>query len=202
MRHRAGPRRICRAAAALLIAGAGLLLPAPARSEILINPQGWKFPNIITAAKEVIRVSDRTPLIEGKETILRGYRKSDGTHFMTYEIEGRVFGVQIDTNGKPPFEYSIMDTDGDGKFESKIVADKDSQDRAYVPQWIVDYYYSVHTDLKPPDAMAGNPGKASKAPAPSLRSVPPPAEPAAAAAPAPAAKASPPPPEALKQPNP
>src|SRR6266496_3197726 len=57
------------------------------------NPQGWKFPNIVTSAKEIIRVSDRTPLIPGKETILKGYRKMDGTHFMTYEIEGRVFGV-------------------------------------------------------------------------------------------------------------
>jgi hypothetical protein len=196
------PRRTRRAAAAALVAGAALLLPLPVRSEIVINPQGWKFPNIITAAKEVIRVSDRTPIIEGKETILRGYRKSDGTHFMTYEIEGRVFGVQIDTNGKPPFEYSIMDADGDGKFETKLIGSKDSQDRAYVPQWIIDYYYSVHTDLKPPDAKAGSPGKTARAPAPSLKSVPPPTGPAAAAGSAPAAKPSPPPPEALKQANP
>jgi len=198
----AKPRRSRRAAAAALVAGAALWLPVPARAEIIINKQGWKFPNIITAAKEVIRVSDRTPLIEGKETILRGYRKSDGTHFMTYEIEGRVFGVQIDTNGKPPFEYSIMDTDGDGTFETKIVASKDSQDRAYVPQWIIDYYYSVHTDLKPPAGKVEGAGKAAKAVAPSLRSAPPPTGPAAAAAPTPAARPSPPPAEALKQPNP
>jgi len=29
-----------------------------ARAEILYNPQGWKFPNIVTAAKEAIHVSD------------------------------------------------------------------------------------------------------------------------------------------------
>jgi hypothetical protein len=133
---------------------AALLATSIARAEIKINPQGWKFPNIMTSAKEIIRVSDRTPLIPGKETILKGYRKLDGTHFMTYEIEGRVFGVQIDTDGKPPFEYGLMDTDGDGKFETKLLPGKDDKDQGYVPQWAIDYYYSLHPELKKPGAQA------------------------------------------------
>src|SRR6266852_1218866 len=103
-------------------------LASARHAEIQINPQGWKFPNIVTAAKEVIRVSDRTELIPGKETILKGYRKADGTSFMTFEIEGRIFGAVVDTDGKPPFEYGIMDTDGDGKFETKIIYSKDNRD--------------------------------------------------------------------------
>jgi len=142
-----------------------LFAASPARAEIKINPQGWKFPNIMTAAKEVIRVSDRTPQIEGKETILKGYRKADGTHFLTFEIEGRVFGVQIDTDGKPPFEYGIMDTDGDGKFETKITWEKGSKDQAYVPQWVINYYYSRHPELK-------NPSGPPKAAPPQLVEVP------------------------------
>ena len=137
-----GIRRIARAALP-----AALLAVLPARAEILINPQGWTFPNTVTSAKEMIKVSDRTPLIPGKETILKGYRKMDGTRFMTYEIEGRVFGVQIDTNGKAPFEFGIMDTDGDGKFETKLVGGKE---QGYVPQWVIDYYYSKHPELKNP----------------------------------------------------
>src|SRR5437867_3956800 len=97
---------------------AAVAAPAPLRAEIKINPSGWRFPNIVTAEKEHIMVTDRTPVIPGKETINRAYRRADGSHFMTYEIEGRVFGVEIDEDGKPPFEYSIMDTDGDGKFET------------------------------------------------------------------------------------
>ena len=131
-----------------------LLMPGVARADIKINQQGWMFPNIVTSAKEMIRVSDRTPLIAGKETLLKGYRKMDGTHFMTFEIEGRVFGVLIDTNGKAPFEYSIMDTDGDGKFETKFNSRPESKDQGYVPQWIVDYYYSKHPDQKNPSAGA------------------------------------------------
>ena len=159
--------------------------------EIQINPRGWKFPNIITAAKEMIRPSDRTPLIPGKETLLKGYRKADGTRFMTYEIEGRVFGVQIDTDGKPPFEYGIMDTDGDGIFETKIIPDKDTKDQGYVPQWVIDYYYTRHPELK-------KAGPQTRIPPPSLNvSAPPPTGP-----PPPPPKVVVPPPFALQQPNP
>jgi len=179
-----------RTLAGLAVMMAAWLAAGVAFGEIQVNPKGWKFPNIITSAKEMIRVSDRTPLIPGKETILKGYRRADGTRFMTYEIEGRVFGVQIDTDGKFPFEYSIMDTDGDGVFETKILPDKDNKDRGYVPQWVVDYYYSKHPELK-------NATGPVVPPPPSLTTEPPPA-PKPAAPP----KAVKPPPEVLAQPNP
>ena len=157
---------------------------------ILINPQGWKFPNIVTAKKEVIRVSDETALIPGKETLLKGYRKADGTFFLTFEIEGRVFGVEIDTDGKPPFEYGIMDTDGDGKFETKIIHEKGSNDKGYVPQWVVDYYYSKHPELKETSGPV-------KAVPPSLAAAPKPK-----ASPTPLARVLIPPPEIVSQPSP
>ncbi|HEU4403193.1 MAG TPA: hypothetical protein VFT43_13940 [Candidatus Polarisedimenticolia bacterium] len=168
-----------------------LLAAAPAAwAKITVNPRGWKFPNIITAAKEAIRVSDRTPLIPGKETVLKGYRKMDGTFFMTYEIEGRVFGVQIDTDGKPPFEESIMDTDGDGIFETKIVNGPNENDQAYVPKWVIDYYYSLHPELK-------NPSGKIKPPPPRLGVTAPPTP-----APKPKPPAGPPPTEILQEPSP
>ncbi len=185
MRRTIGHPAALVAVAALAVA----LLGPPLLAEVQINPQGWKFPNILTAAKEVIRVSDRTPLIPGKETILKGYRKADGTHFMTFEIEGRIFGVLIDTDGKPPFEYGIMDADGDGKFERKIIYSKGNVDEAWVPQWVVDYYYSRHPELKRPEAQA-------KVPSPSLNVVAPPPKPA------PPPKLVIPPSEVLQRPSP
>jgi len=191
MRHPAGPpkplppgrsgarRAPLHGVLAVLVLSAGWL---PARGEIKINPRGWKFPNIITAAKEVIRISDRTPLVPGKETMLKGYRKADGTRFMTYEIEGRVIGVEIDTDGKPPFEYSIMDADGDGKFETRIDNSKDNTDHAYVPQWAIDHYYAMHPELKDPSGKGKTPG-------PTLRSLMPPPAPT----PTPPPKVGPPP---------
>ena len=132
------------AAAFLVVLGAA----TAARAEILYNPTGWRFPNIITAAKEAITLTDRTPIIPGKETINKGYRRPDGRRVMTYEIEGKVFGAEIDEDGKPPFEYGIMDADGDGKFETKIVYAKGNKDHFYVPQWIIDYYFSLHPEVQ------------------------------------------------------
>jgi len=182
-----GRQRMTSVAAATI---ATVLAVGVVSGEIQINPKGWKFPNIITAAKEMIKVSDRTPLIPGKETILKGYRKADGTHFMTYEIEGRVYGVQIDTDGKFPFEYGIMDTDGDGVFETKLIPDKEGKDQGYVPQWVIDYYFSKHPEMKHP---SGN----VRPPMPSLSTVIPPK-----AKPTPPPKAVKPPPEVQNEPNP
>jgi hypothetical protein len=153
--------------------GLFLLTVDRAGAEIKLNPAGWRFPNIVTSAKEAINVTDRTAQIPGKETINKGYRRGDGTFFMTYEIEGKIFGAEIDEDGKPPFEYSIMDADGDGKFESMIRHTPDNKDRAYVPQWVIDYYFSVH-----PEVQRGPGGEAVP---PSLAPVP---RPKVAAAPA------------------
>jgi hypothetical protein len=161
------------------------------RADILINPQGWRFPNIITSAKEAIQVSDRTPVIPGKETITKGYRRTNGTYFMTYEIEGKIFGVEIDEDGKPPFEFSIMDADGDGKFETKIPHTKGNKDRAYVPQWAIDHYFRLHPEVKP--------GSSGSVPPPTLKPPPPKAGVPAAKVTAPARPVPLPPPD---RPNP
>ncbi len=191
MSHRPPPIRFV-STVFLLSGGLALATAPPALAELLINPQGWRFPNIVTSAKEAIRVSDRTPLIPGKETITKGYRKADGTRFMTYEIEGKIFGVEIDTDGKPPFEFSIMDTDGDGKFETKIIHGPENTDRAYVPQWVIDYYYSVHPNLKKPSTEA-------RPTSPSLTTA---NQPPGTAGDAAQGKKEPPPPEVADRPNP
>ena len=137
---------------AVLLAGFAV---SQVRGEILYNPQGWKFPNIITAAKEAIHVTDRTSVIPGKETLNKGYRRTNGTRVMTYEIEGKIFGVDIDENGKPPFEFGIMDADGDGKFETKIVYGGGNKDHFYVPAWVIDHYFKVHPEVQ--RGPGGNP---------------------------------------------
>ena len=175
-----------RAARAFALALSLLALFArEARASIKINPQGWRFPNIVTSAKEAIQVGDRTPIIPGKETINKGYRKADGTFFMTFEIEGKIFGVEIDEDGKPPFEYSLMDTDGDGKFETMIRHEPGNTDQAYVPQWVIDYYFSIHPDVQrgpegkpiPPSMSAPGGSKAATAPPPKKKApLPPPTQ--------------------------
>jgi hypothetical protein len=74
---------------------------------------------------------------------------------MTYEIEGKIFGVDIDEDGKAPFEYGIMDADGDGKFETKIVYAKGNRDHFYVPAWVIDHYFKMHPEVQ--RGPGGNP---------------------------------------------
>jgi hypothetical protein len=184
-------RRLAPVLAALLW---GFAAASVARAEILYNPVGWKFPNIITAAKEAIHVTDRTAEIPGKETLNKGYRRTNGTHVMTYEIEGKIFGVDIDEDGKPPFEFGIMDADGDGKFETKIVYSKGNKDHFYVPTWVIDNYFKVHPEVQ--RGPGGNPAmpslNATAAPATPKKpgAIPPPAK-KKAATPSPAELANP-----------
>jgi len=177
---KAPKKRLVPVFAALL---AGFAAASAARAEILYNPAGWKFPNIITAAKEAIHVTDRTTEIPGKETLNKGYRRTNGTHVMTYEIEGKIFGVDIDEDGKPPFEFGIMDADGDGKFETKILYAKGNKDHFYVPAWVIDNYFKVHPELQ--RGPGGNPAM------PSLNAATAPATPKKPGAPQPPAKKKP-----------
>lgn len=155
------------------VLGLVLLTAESTRAEIKINPAGWRLPNIVTSAKEAINVTDRTPQIAGKETINKGYRRADGTFFMTYEIEGKIFGAEIDEDGKPPFEFSIMDADGDGKFESMIRHTPDNKDKAYVPQWVIDYYFSVHPEVERGPGGNAVPPSLTPAPRPKVAATPP-----------------------------
>ena len=76
------------------------------------------------------------------------------------------------------------------RFETRIVPEKDGRDQGYVPQWVIDYYYSKHPELKSPSgAIKPAPPSLVDAPEPVAKPTPPP-------------KPVAPPPEVLSQPNP
>ena len=83
------------------------------------NPNGWPVPNISEAKLLGQKKKDIIAEIPGKETLLKGYKSPDGTFFNTLEYNGHLFGFYIDTNGKPPMEYTVLDQDGDGLFRNK-----------------------------------------------------------------------------------
>jgi hypothetical protein len=61
-------------------------------------------------------VADKTPRTE---ILIRTYKKDDGKLFRTYSVNGKVFRYDIDEDGAAPYEYRLLDNDGDGKFETK-----------------------------------------------------------------------------------
>src|SRR5262249_28657230 len=121
----------------------GTLCATPCLS-VEIKKDGWLFPNPATAEKEDIRTVDFTPRIPGRETVVKIYkRKKDGVVFDTLEIEGEIFACQFHVkgeDGKPPTVYAIVDTDGDGVYESKYAPGE----KPHTPEWVIQRYYKKH----------------------------------------------------------
>ncbi|HEV8337373.1 MAG TPA: hypothetical protein VGR67_13235 [Candidatus Polarisedimenticolia bacterium] len=135
-----------RAFSLLLVAAVGSLPLAAAQ----IKKGGWLFPNPARAEKKAIRPVDATGRIAGKETLMKIYKKKDqDVVFETLEIEGEVFACQFHIkgkDGKPTDVYAIVDTDGDGVFESKFGAGE----AAKTPEWVIQRYFKKHPDLHDP----------------------------------------------------
>jgi len=130
----------------LLLTAVGALPLAAAQ----IKKDGWLFPNPSRAEKKAIRPMDATGRISGKETLMKIYKKKDQeVVFETLEIEGEVFACQFHIkgkDGKPTEIYAIVDTDGDGVFESKFTAGEPAR----TPEWVIQRYFKKHPDLHDP----------------------------------------------------
>jgi len=61
-------------------------------------------------------IKDRQP---PTEVLIRTYKKADGRLFRVYSIMDAVFRYDIDENGASPYEYRLIDSDGDGVFDTK-----------------------------------------------------------------------------------
>jgi hypothetical protein len=136
-----------------LLAGLLLLASIPALA-VEVKKDGWLFPNPAAAEKKDLRVFDYSPRIPGKETTVKIYqRKKDGVVFETLEVEGEVYACQFHIKGgegKPPTIYAIVDTDGDGVFESKYSAGE----RPRTPDWVAERYFKKHPEQKDPGPQA------------------------------------------------
>ena len=136
---------------AFLFLGALALAPCQA---VETKKEGWLFPNPAAAEKKDIRQMDYTPRIAGPETLVKFYqRKKDGAVFETMEIEGEVYACQFHIKGEegqPPTVYAIVDTDGDGVFESKYK----HGEKADPPEWVIQRYYKKHPEQTDPGPAA------------------------------------------------
>jgi hypothetical protein len=132
-----------------MLAGLFLLASIPALG-VEVKKEGWLFPNPAGAEKKDLRVFDYSPRIPGKETIVKIYqRKKDGVVFDTLEVEGEIYACQFHIKGeggKPPTTYAIVDTDGDGVFESKF----SSGERPQTPDWVAERYFKKHPEQQDP----------------------------------------------------
>lgn len=61
-------------------------------------------------------VGDNTP---ATEVNIKTYKKPDGTMVRVYSVAGRIFRYDVDTNGALPYEYRLIDKEGNGVFDTK-----------------------------------------------------------------------------------
>lgn len=61
-------------------------------------------------------VADRDP---PTEILIRTYKGDDGRLFRMYSVGAKVFRYDIDEDGATPYEYRLLDEDGDGEFETR-----------------------------------------------------------------------------------
>ena len=119
-----------------------------------IKKDGWLFPNPTRAEKKAIRSKDYTDRIPGPETLVKIYKKkNEDVAFETFEIDGEVYACQFHIkgkNGQPPAVYAIVDTDGDGVFESKYNAGEIPR----TPDWVIQRYFKKHPEQTDPGSAA------------------------------------------------
>jgi hypothetical protein len=86
---------------------------------ISLAEKGFKTPDISKATLTL----EENQIISGAKhpTVIniRTYKNSDGTLFRAYSVGGNIFRYDVDINGAPPYEYRLLDKDGDGIFETK-----------------------------------------------------------------------------------
>lgn len=81
--------------------------------------EGYPAPDVSKAQvvlQESQFISDRTPPTRIDITTYKG---KEGLLTRTYGVSGAVFRYDVDTNGGQPYEYRLLDNDGDGVFETK-----------------------------------------------------------------------------------
>lgn len=119
---------------------------------------GYPVPDLSRAQlvlQEKQYISDKEP---PTEIDIKSYKGEDGLLVRTYGAGDVVFRYDLDTDGKAPYEYRVLDNDGDGVFETRetLVGEMVVQDKGrkyYVdlgPEPGMEYRYS-YEDVKRPE---------------------------------------------------
>ncbi len=89
-------------------------------SSIEKNLSGFDIPEIATSNFLGWDKRDFSKRISGKETIIKQFLDEWGFQFETFSINKVVFAINLDLDGKYPFDVTFLDQNCDGVFETKI----------------------------------------------------------------------------------
>ena len=89
-------------------------------SSIEKNLSGFDIPEIATSNFLGWDKRDFSKRISGKETIIKQFLDEWGFQYETFSINKVVFAINLDLDGKYPFDVTFLDQNCDGVFETKI----------------------------------------------------------------------------------
>ena len=81
---------------------------------------GFDVPEIATSNFLGWDKRDFSKRVPGKETIIKQFLDEWGFQFETFAINKIVFAINLDLDGKYPFDVTFLDQNCDGVFETKI----------------------------------------------------------------------------------
>ena len=84
------------------------------------NLSGFDIPEIATSNFLGWDKRDFSKRIPGKEPIIKQFLDEWGFQFETFSINKVVFAINLDLDGKYPFDVTFLDQNCDGVFETKI----------------------------------------------------------------------------------
>jgi hypothetical protein len=103
-----------------------------------INPSGWPIPSLVGARSKKPYQKDAISQVPGKETSVTVRQSADGQFFATFECNGIIYAYLVDTDGVTPFDYTLVDRNSDGIFESKYGKDERIHNPDYMKLVIIE----------------------------------------------------------------
>lgn len=100
------------------------------------NLSGFDIPEIATSNFLGWDKRDFSKRIPGKETIIKQFLDEWGFQFETFAINRIVFAINLDLDGKYPFDVTFMDQNCDGVFETKIEEKPDQSVDMGIPECV------------------------------------------------------------------
>ncbi len=82
--------------------------------------EGYDIPNVVRSRFLGWVRRSLTDRIPGEETLFKQYIDEWSFQFETLSINGITFAINIDIDGKYPYDITLLDTDCDGIFETKV----------------------------------------------------------------------------------
>ena len=110
--------------------------PKSEKSGIEKRIEGYSVPNLGRSQFLGWVRRDLTDRIPKEESLYKQYNDEWGFKFETITINGILFVFNMDLNGRFPYDVTLIDTDCDGIFETKVETEPEEKVNMPIPECI------------------------------------------------------------------